>query len=170
MSADLYTDPTPVPAGSWVTIGFSQNLLGALNVFTSWTDLANQWVANLPTTWPTQQLVINDSFLQHNAIVQVMIPNDSSLGEIASAADALSPDVSILRVINNGGGPASASTLATQAANNAAPLTQALAHPFDFLSAKLQTPVIIGAVVLGVWFLYDTGLLTALAKKAKKAL
>jgi hypothetical protein len=129
-TGDLLTSPEPIPAGTYVTIGFSQDLLGALNVLTSWRDLAAQWVSYLG--WPTGALVVNDTFGRKDAVVAVQITGDATVGQVASIADAISPDVSILHVWINGE-PPSAATLQTELASNATPFAAAVDDPLKFV-------------------------------------
>ena len=129
-TGDLLTSPDPIPAGTYVTIGFSQDLLGALNVLTSWPSLAAQWVSYLG--WPTGQLVVSDTFGRKDAVVSVQITGDTTVGQVASIADAISPDVSILHVWINGE-PPSAATLQTELASNATPFATAVDDPLKFV-------------------------------------
>ena len=126
------SDPTPIPAGSYVTIGFSQDLLGALDILTSWTDLATQWVGYLG--WPTGPLVIADTFARKDAVVAVQITNDTTVGQVATIADGLSPDVSILHVWLNGPVPPSAATLNAELAANPTAFAAAVGDPVKFLT------------------------------------
>ena len=157
--SDLLTNPTVIPGGSFVTIGFSQDLLGALNLSVSWSDLANQWIANLP--WPTYELLINDTFAEKDAIVQIYLPADTTIGQVGTLANNISADVSIIHMWINVG-RADAATLEAQLAANPTAFALCVEDPIACAGGALTktalsliptAAIVLAAVLAGVYVL-----------------
>lgn len=148
--SDVLTDPTPVAAGEYVTIGYYQNVLGALNVLTPWRSLAQQWANYLPNDWAVGSPVVNDGLALKNAVVQVRVPGDTTLGAMATVANAVSADVGIRSVTDNGAQPVEGTGLQRQAVQNNPTVGTCLDDPIQCLQHLLTEGLIVVAVVAGI--------------------
>jgi hypothetical protein len=130
--ADPASDPTPIPAGAWVTVGFYQNALGGFNSFTeSWTGLATNWAGYV--NWPQAELLIRDTVAYSDAILQLQVTNDTTVAQVYAVLNAISPDVSVRSIWINGA-RASAATLAAQEAGNADTLSNLINNPVSTIA------------------------------------
>jgi hypothetical protein len=104
MANQVLTDPTPVPAGSWVLLGLVETFPGDLNIFQSLQAKAQAWIDNCPATWPVNSNAVTtfSFFAGGTAIVSVQIPDNETIGSVATVANGISNQLKVSQAVLSG--------------------------------------------------------------------
>lgn len=148
MTDNLLSDVTPIAPGTWVGIGFFQNVVGAFNFSVTWAQLAGQWVGFLPDNFPQARLCINDTLNQKNAVIEVQVMANTTVGELASIAAAISPDVSIRAVYVNGPSRLTAAQWEQQCSENELAINKCLSDPVACAKQALGVVAVVVALAI----------------------
>lgn len=170
----VLTDPTPVPAGSWLLIVLRPSIAGLLDFIQPVSVAAAAWQSYAPTTWRIDTPVVQTSsfWAGETATTEVQVPDDTTIGAVATLADNVSNQLSVVSVTLVGADPLPVEEWQTTTNNPDDPgcgtVSGFLSDPFGCTWSFVQGPILIVLVLVALYFLYTTGTLRKLQSVVKK--
>lgn len=159
MSATLFSDPTPVPAGSWLIVTLTESIAGMLSIVEPISSMVSAWIGYAPTTWAIGQEVDSFTFLSgSSANVAIRVPTNTTIGQVATLANDVSNQLNCTAVTLYGfNQPTGTDTAATPPTTDCSSASTWLQNPGACLWQSLKVPLIIAALLIVGYLLYDAG-------------